>query len=125
MRSPRRMMCASVLGFECIVLALSSLVLMSVEHIATPVALGIGLGLAVAALLIAGSLRFEGAYYLGFALQVAALALGAVVTVMIVLGLVFGALWTTAYVLGRKIEREQAWRSAQPPPSTVSRDPAP
>ena len=68
----------------------------------------VGLGLAVAALVIAGLLRFEAAYYAGFVLQAAALALGVVVPAMIVLGLVFGALWTTAYVLGRKIEREQA-----------------
>ena len=32
---------------------------------------------------------------------------------MIVLGLIFGALWTTAYVLGRKIEIEQAERAQQ------------
>ena len=111
MRSPRRMMCAAVLAFECIVLGLSSIVLITIEDISAPIGLAIGLGLAVAAILIAGLLRFEWAYYLGFALQVAALALGIVVPAMIVLGLVFGALWTTAYVLGLKIEREQAARA--------------
>jgi uncharacterized membrane protein len=105
------MMCASVLAVESIVLALSSIVLISVEDVSKPTGLGIGLGLAVAALLIAGLLRFEWAYYAGFALQVAALALGIVVLAMIVLGLVFGALWTAAYVLGLKIEREQAARA--------------
>lgn len=108
MRSPRRMMCASVLGFECIVLALSSIVLISVEDVSTATGLAVGLGLAAGALVIAALLRVEWAYYAGFALQVAALALGVVVPVMFVLGLVFGALWTTAYVLGRKIEVEQA-----------------
>lgn len=111
MRSPRRMMCSSVLAFECIVLALSSIVLISVENTSPAVGLTTGLGLAVAAILIAGLLRSEWAYYAGFALQVAALLLGIVVPVMIVLALVFGALWTTAYVLGLKIEREQAARS--------------
>lgn len=111
MRSPRRMMCASVLGFECIVLALSSIVLITVEGVPAPTGLAIGLGLAVAAIVIAGLLRMEWAYSAGFALQVAALALGVVVPVMVVLGAVFGALWTTAYVLGRKIEREQAARA--------------
>jgi Protein of unknown function (DUF4233) len=110
MRSPRRMMCASVLGFECIVLGLVTPVLISVEDVSTGIGLAIGLGLAAAAVLIAGLLRFEVAYAAGFALQVAALALGFVVPVMFVLGLIFGALWTTAYVLGRKIEREQAAR---------------
>jgi hypothetical protein len=104
-------MCAAVLGFECVVLGLSSIVLITIEDISVPTGLTIGLGLAVAAILIAGLLRFEWAYYAGFVLQVAALALGIVVPAMIVLGLVFGALWTTAYVLGLKIEREQAARA--------------
>lgn len=111
MRSPRRMMCVAVLSFECIVLALSSIVLINIEDVSAPIGLAIGLGLAVAAIVVAGLLRLEWAYYAGFALQVAALALGFVVPAMIVLGLVFGALWTTAYVLGLKIEREQAARA--------------
>jgi hypothetical protein len=105
------MMCAAVLAFECIVLGLSSIVLITIEDVSAPTGLAIGLGLAVAAILIAGLLRFEWAYYAGFVLQVAALALGIVVPAMIVLGAVFGALWTTAYVLGRRIEREQAARA--------------
>jgi uncharacterized protein DUF4233 len=113
MRSPRRMMCASVLAFECIVLALSSIVLIAVEDVSTATGIGVGCGLAVAAIVIAGLLRFEAAYYAGFAVQVGALAIGIVAPVMIVLGLVFGALWTTAYVLGRKIEQEQAARAEE------------
>lgn len=101
-------MCASVLGLEAIVLGLTSIVLISIENASLAAGLGIGLGLAAAALVIAGSLRFEPSYYAGFVIQVAALALGVVMPVMIVLGVVFGALWTSAYVLGRKIEREQA-----------------
>ncbi len=111
MRSPRRMMCASVLGLESIVLALSSIVLITIENVGPSKALATSLGLAAAALLIAGLLRLEAAYYAGFALQVGALAIGIVAPAMIVLGLAFGALWTTAYVLGRKIEREQAARA--------------
>ncbi|MGH3472230.1 MAG: DUF4233 domain-containing protein [Nocardioidaceae bacterium] len=103
-------MCASVLGFECVVLALSSIVLITIEDINTALSLAIGLGLAVLALVIAGLLRMEWAYYAGFALQVAALGLGFVVTAMFVLGAVFGSLWTVAYVLGKKIEQEQAMR---------------
>jgi hypothetical protein len=108
MRSPRRMMCAAVLGFECIALGLVTPVLITVEELSRGAGLGIGLGLAFAAVLIAGLLRAEWAYYAGFALQVVALALGFVVPAMFVLGLIFGALWTTAYVLGRKIEAQQA-----------------
>lgn len=112
MRSPRRMMCAAVLGFESVVLGLATPVLITVEDVSKTAALSIGLGLAVAALAIAGLLRAEWAYLLGFALQIAAVALGVVLPAMIVLGLLFGALWTAAYLLGRKIERQQAaWAS--------------
>ncbi|MFY9913451.1 MAG: DUF4233 domain-containing protein [Nocardioidaceae bacterium] len=113
MRSPRRLMCASVLGFECVALGLMTPVLITVEDVSTGVAVAIGVGLAVSALVVAGLLRFEWAYYLGFAIQVAALAMGVLLPAMIVLGLVFGALWTTAYVLGRKIEAQQAGIAAR------------
>ncbi len=102
------MMCASVLGLECIVLGLVTPVLIAVEDVSTPKALVIGLGLALAAVVIAGMLRAEWAYLLGFVLQVAAFSLGFVVPDMFVLGLLFGALYTAAYVLGRKIETERA-----------------
>lgn len=108
MRSPRRMMCAAVLGFECIVLGLVTPVLITVEDMAKGLALFIGLGLAVSAILVAGLLRFAWAYYLGSVIQVAAIGLGFVVPVMFVLGIGFGALWITAYVLGRRIECQQA-----------------
>jgi hypothetical protein len=43
------------------------------------------------------------------------------IPVMIVLGLAFGALWTTAYVLGKRIEAQQAaWASQPDPPSPAS-----
>ena len=117
MRSPRRMMCASVLAFECIVLGLVTPVLINTEDMDTGWALLIGLGLAVAAIVVAGLLRHEWAYYLGFAIQVAAIALTVVIPVMIVLGLIFGGLYTLAYVLGRRIEAQQAEFGSQQPGS--------
>lgn len=100
-------MCASVLGFECVVLALMSPVLIMVEDVPVGAGLGIGLGLAVASIAIAGLLRHEWAYAAGFAVQVAALAVGLVVPVMIFLGLGFGGLYLAGYLFGRKIEAER------------------
>ncbi len=119
MRSPRRLMCASVLAFEGIVLALMTPVLVTVAGLSTQAALVIGLGLAASAFLIAGTLRWQWVYYAGFALQAAALAVGVVLPAMIVLAIVFGGLWITAYVLGRRIEAQQAAWAATPadPPS--------
>ena len=107
-RSPRRGMCAAVLCLEAITIALSTPVMISVGDIATGTALATGLGLAVACLLLAGMLRAEWGYALGWAVQVAAFALGLLVPLRFFLGAVFGLLWGTAYFLGRKIERERA-----------------
>jgi Protein of unknown function (DUF4233) len=112
MRNPRRVMAAAVLGFECVVLALMTPVMISVEGVDAGSAVAAGLGSAGAAVVIAGLLRFEWAYWLGFALQLFAVGMGVVVPAMYVLGVVFGALWTTAYVLGRRIDSEQRQHAA-------------
>jgi hypothetical protein len=107
-RSPRRGMCAAVLSLEAITLGLTTPVLISVADVDTPVALTVGLGLALLCLLTAGMLRSEWAYGLGWLVQVAAIGLGFVIGLMFFLGGVFALLWATAYLLGRKIERERA-----------------
>ena len=109
----QRRLCATILLLEMIVLGLTTPVLVSVNHLATGTALGIGLGLAGACLVVSALLRFRWAYALGWAIQVAALALGVKVGAMVVLGIVFLALWATAYLLGAKIERERAaWEAS-------------
>ena len=76
------------------------------------VSLTVGLGLLVACVLTASLLRFAWAYLVGWGIQAATLALGFVITVMFGLGVVFLALWATAYFMGAKIEREVAQRQA-------------
>ncbi|WP_245154803.1 DUF4233 domain-containing protein [Nocardioides sp. 1609] len=107
-RSPRRGMCAAVLSLEAITLGLSTPVMITVAGVAPGTALPIGIGLTVASLLVAGMLRQEWGYALGWAIQVAAVGLGFLVTTMFFLGGLFGLLWATAYFLGVKIERERA-----------------
>jgi hypothetical protein len=107
-RSPRRGMCAAVLSLEAVVLGLTTPVMVQVSGVDTGAALAIGLGLAVAALVLAGLLRFEWAYGAASVLQLFAVALGLVVPLMFFLGAIFALLWGTAYFLGRKIERERA-----------------
>ncbi len=107
-RSPKRGMCAAILSLEAIVLGLTTPVMINLAHVPWQTALWIGLGLCVACLLLAGLLRWEGAYLVGWVIQVAAIALGFVVPMMFVLGSIFALLWGTAYFLGRKIERERA-----------------
>jgi hypothetical protein len=106
-RSPRRGMCAAVLGLEGITLGLTTPVMITLADVSTGTALAIGLGLAVACFLVAGMLRGEWAYGLGWLLQLGAIGLGLVVPLMFFLGSLFALLWGTAYFLGRKIERER------------------
>lgn len=107
-RSPRRGMCAAVLSLEAIALGLTTPVMITIADVDTGTALSIGLGLAVICLLLAGMLRAEWAYLAGYVVQVAAIGLGFVVSVMLGLGAIFAALWAAADLLGRKIERERA-----------------
>jgi hypothetical protein len=113
-RSPRRGMCAAILSLEGVTLGLTTPVLISVTGVDTSTALWVGLGLTVACFVLAGMLRGEWAYAVGWALQVAAFGLGFLIPLMFVLGAVFALLWGTAYFLGRKIERERGQRGDQP-----------
>jgi len=107
-RSPRRGMCAAVLSLEAITLGLTTPVLITIADVDAGTAVAVGLGLALVCLLLAGMLRAEWAYTLGWGVQVAAIALGFVIPLMFVLGGIFALLWGSAYFLGRKIERERA-----------------
>ncbi len=104
----QRRLCAAILSLEAIAFGLSTPVLISIAGVSTPRALWIGLGLSAACVLVAGLLRFAWAYWLGWAIQVAAIAVGFEARSMFAVGAVFLALWATAWFLGRKIEIERA-----------------
>ncbi|QIX28611.1 DUF4233 domain-containing protein [Nocardioides sp. JQ2195] len=101
-------MCAGILTLEAVALGLTTPVLITIADVSVGTALWIGLGLAVLCIVTAGMLRAEWAYGLGWAIQVAAVALGFLVPVMFFLGGLFALLWGSAHFLGRKIERERA-----------------
>ena len=104
----QRRLCSAILLLEAIVLGLSTPVLISVESVDPGRALWIGLGLMVACLVTSGLLRYPWAYYLGWAIQVAALLLGFAIGAMFALGIIFLLLWLTAVRLGRMIDRDRA-----------------
>ncbi|HEU4512009.1 MAG TPA: DUF4233 domain-containing protein [Nocardioidaceae bacterium] len=110
MRSAQRSLSATMLSLQAVVLGLTTPVLIEVASVPTATALWIGLGLMVACIVAAGMLRHQWAYYVGWAIQVASLALGFVTSVMFILGAVFLALWAGAFFLGAKIDRERAER---------------
>lgn len=103
-----RGMCAAMLTFEAIVLALAVPVMIAVEDVNTPLALSLGLGLAVLCLVVAGSLRRPKAYLVGHAIQVGAIGLGFLVPIMFFVGAMFAALWFAAFFVGKRIEEDKA-----------------
>jgi uncharacterized protein DUF4233 len=103
-----RSLAGIVLGFEFLVLALVTPVMISVADVKPSTALPLCLGLAVLALVAAGLLRNQLGYVLGSIIQVATVGLGFVVPVMFVLGLAFAAFWVMAIVLGRRIDEAKA-----------------
>nr|WP_203591245.1 DUF4233 domain-containing protein [Streptomyces sp. SID13031] len=105
-------MAGIVLGFEFVVLALVTPVMISVADVKPSTALPLCLGLAVLALVAAGLLRIQVGYILGSVIQVAAVGLGFVVPVMFVLGLAFAAFWVMSIVLGRRIDEAKAAQAA-------------
>lgn len=97
-----------MLTLEAIILALAIPVMISVQGVDKPLAIGLGAGLAVLCVLTAGSLRKPWAYVLGHAIQAGAIALGFLVPIMFLIGAMFTALWLGAFFLGRRIEADKA-----------------
>lgn len=103
----KRRLCAATLSLEAIALALTTPVLILVAEVGRSTALGAGLGLALLAVVAAASLRSPIGFGLGHLVQVGALALAILLTSMVLLGLVFTALWITSYLLGRRIDLDR------------------
>jgi hypothetical protein len=101
------------LGFEMIVLALVTPVMISVADVRPAVAVPVCLGLAVLALVAAGLLKYRVGYVLGSLVQVGAVGLGFVVPVMFLLGAAFAAFWVVAIVLGRRIDEAKKAHEAR------------
>src|SRR5882757_9985597 len=107
-----RSLASIVLGFEALLLALVTPVMISVADVEPGTAVPVCVGLALLAIVAAGLLRSQVGYIIGSVIQVAAVGLGFVVPVMFLLGLAFAAFWVMAIVLGRRIEEA---KNAQQP----------
>jgi hypothetical protein len=106
----QRAMCSGMLGLQSMVLLLTTPVMLTLTDVDTAVALVVGLGLTVACVVAAGMMRRPGGGLLGWAIQVASIALGFVVPVMFALGAIFIALYGGSWFLGARIDRERAER---------------
>jgi Protein of unknown function (DUF4233) len=108
----QRAMCAGMLGLQSVVLLLTIPVMLSLTEVDTAVALLVGVGLTLACLVAAGTMRNRVGGALGWAVQVASLAMGFVVPAMFALGAVFLALYAGSWFLGQRIDREREERTA-------------
>jgi len=97
---------ATVLLLEAVVIALTALPAVKLEHVA-PLAAGLAAGLlAAAAVLLAALARRRLVVTLagGSLLQALVIASGAVLPVMYILGGIFAILWVTGIWLGHRVE---------------------
>ena len=100
-----RRLCASVLVFEAIVLILAVPVAITIEHLRHGVAGGVGGGLALAAVLLAGLVgRGRWALVAGTILQVLIIAAGLAVPALYVLGVIFAAFWFGGIWMANRLE---------------------
>jgi hypothetical protein len=105
-RTILRRLLSSVLVFEAIILVLAVPVAVTIEHLHHGVAFGVGGGLAVIAVLLAGVVgRRRWALTAGTILQFVIIAAGVAVPALYVLGVVFCVLWFTGIYLADKLEQ--------------------
>ena len=106
-RRIQRSMCAGMLGLQGIVLVLTTPGLLRLTDVSTATGVTVGLGLALACLVAAGTMR-RGGGLLGWVVQACSVALGVLIPVMVLVGTVFVALYAGAWFLGARIDREKA-----------------
>ena len=106
-KPPESRLYATVLGFEAIVIGLSVPVAITIEHVHAGLAGGIGAAGAVAAIVLAAAAGrgHRAAVAGGTVLQVLLIVAGIAVPALLVLGIIFAALWGTAIWLGRRVGR--------------------
>lgn len=94
-----------ILIFEVLVFLLALPGMVLVEHLDwTPVLLAVGAA-SVAAILASGGLTKSWGYPLGWLVQLGAVAMGLMTSMMYAVGIVFLAIWVMSFVMGRRIEQ--------------------
>jgi hypothetical protein len=75
-----------------------------ISDVAPAAAAAFGGGAALLAILAAGLLRSRVGYILGWAAQLAGLALGFLTSTMFIVGALFAAVWVLSFVLGKRLD---------------------
>lgn len=112
--NPMTKVLVAILFFEAIVVGLAVAVMIQVSDL-SPVIAGLSAGVvALMAIAAAGTLR-RGAigFVLGWLTQIALVATGFLTPSMWVMAVVFGGLWLTCFILGKRLEAEAFSRSGE------------
>ncbi|HST81836.1 MAG TPA: DUF4233 domain-containing protein [Kineosporiaceae bacterium] len=120
MRSPTRIIAATTLSCEALVVIFAGLVAKDLSSLSVGAALGISAALAVGCLLAAGMLGSRRGYVLGSVLQVLIIGYGFWLSSMFFVGVLFAGLWVLSLVMGTRAEREAERRWGTPPSSPTS-----
>jgi len=107
MRNPKRMMAATVLICEAMLVFFATLVAYGLDGKQTSYLI-VGGVLMLLCIASAGMLRTPRGYAVGWILQLVIIAGGFVVPMMFGIGVGFAVIWFFAIRFGNKIEREQA-----------------
>jgi len=107
-----RTLCASVLAFEALVVALAIVPAATLTDASTTAIVVGGLLVVVGCVVAAALLRTAAGYVLGSVVQVLVISLGFVLPVMFVLGGLFAMLWVSAILVARRAERVVAAKAA-------------
>ena len=113
MRSPTRIIAATTLTCEALVVIFAGLVAKDLSSLSLGAALGISAALAVGCLVAAGMLRTRRGYVLGSILQVLIIGYGFWVHMMFVVGVIFTVLWVVCLWQGQRIDAIQAGRAQE------------
>jgi hypothetical protein len=104
--NPMRVVLMTVLIFDVIVFGLAIPVMILISNVPAAAAAGFGAGAAVLAILAAGLLRSQLGYILGWATQLAGIALGFVTPMMFVVGGLLAAVWVLSFALGKRLDSQ-------------------
>ena len=108
MRNPKRMLAATVLASEALVVFFATLVAARLSSAGQTTSLIAGGAVFLLCLLCAGMLRSRAGYVVGWVLQVVIVAAGFWVPMMFGIGVLFAVIWFAGLRIGTRIERERA-----------------
>jgi len=112
-----RVLGATVLALEAIVVILAIPLAIVVQGVSPGVAIPAGVVLALVLVALARYVTRPWAIPTGWALQVIVVLTGLVVPMMFIVGGIFALLWGVAITLGRRADEAAAGGSATPPPA--------